>query len=75
MGHFKNLEITKESEFVPEQETTMSRKERQEHEWLNERALKILKDVLDHRFKGEKDSARQRIIRSALRRVAREVRK
>jgi len=23
MGHFKNLEITKESEFVPEQETTM----------------------------------------------------
>tara|TARA_R110000765_G_scaffold324595_1_gene416169 strand:- start:261 stop:512 length:252 start_codon:yes stop_codon:yes gene_type:complete len=27
MGHFKNLEITKESEFVPEQETTMKQPE------------------------------------------------
>ena len=27
MGHLKNLEITKESEFVPEQETTMKQPE------------------------------------------------
>ena len=27
MGHFKNLEITEESEFVPEQETTMKQPE------------------------------------------------
>ena len=25
MGHFKNLEIIKESQFVPEQETTMNK--------------------------------------------------
>ena len=53
----------------------MNAKERQENEWLNDRALQILGNVLDKYFEGEEDGPRQRIIRSALRRVAREIKK
>jgi len=53
----------------------MNATERQMHKEKNEKALKILGNVLDRYFEGEEDGARQRIIRSALTRVTREVRK